>query len=111
MAVIGKLNRVITLQQKSITRDAYGAEEERWADLRTRPRVWANVMQTGASQDYRSGSDREQNTRNARFRIRYRDDVTEAMRVSYDGVYWDIEGIAEWGYRDTLELQCRADVS
>ena len=42
--------------------------------------------------------------------IRYRHDIDETMRVIYDELAWDIRGIAEFGYRDRLELLCQAEI-
>ena len=108
MAVIGQLNRRIEIQELRVIRDAFGGEIERWREL---GKVWAEVMQTGQDETYRNDADRDQAVRNARMRIRYRGDVDETMRVIYDGHAWDVEGIAEWGFRDSLLLSVRADVS
>ena len=108
MAVIGQLNRRIEIQELRVIRDAFGGEIKRWREL---GKVWAEVMQTGQDETYRNDADRDQAVRNARMRIRYRGDVDETMRVIYDGHAWDVEGIAEWGFRDSLLLSVRADVS
>ena len=73
--------------------------------------VWASVSQTGVSAKFENDSNRKLALRNSTFRIRWRDDVTELMRVVYDGLLWDIRGIAEVGLRRGLELICQTDVS
>ena len=40
------------------------------------------------------------------FRIRYRTDLTNEMRVVYDSNYYEIEDIVELGREDGLFLRC-----
>lgn len=103
----GRLDRIIELQRRAITRDSFGAEIETWAELDT---VWAHVNQTGADEAFRNESNRDQATRDARMTIHYRDDLDETMRVIYDERAWDIRGIAEIGFKDKLELLVQADI-
>ena len=79
----------------------------RWSEIE---KVWANVNQTGTSEDFENNSDRAVALRNAKIRIIWRDDVEETSRVVYDGFPWDIKGIAEIGYRRELDLICQTDV-
>ena len=90
-----------------MTRDTFGSEVVSWIDV---DRVWADVRQTGASEKYDNEAEREVGTRNAAIRIRFRNDVDESMRLLYDGLNWDIEGINELGYRRFLLLTCETDV-
>ena len=90
-----------------VTRGDFGDEVEDWVELDT---VWAHVNQTGADEAFEDSADREEVTRDARMEIRYRHDVDETMRVIYDELAWDIRGIAEFGYRDRLELLCQAEI-
>ena len=73
--------------------------------------VWANVNQTGVSEKFNNDANRTVARRNATMRIRWRDDVAETSRVIYDGLAWDIEGIARLGRRRELELFCQTDVN
>ena len=101
-------DRLIDIQQRVVTRDSFGGEVVVWDKLET---VWANVNQTGVSEDFENEANREQALRNAQFRIRWRSDVTEAHRVIYDGHAWDIEGLAEEGFHKNLLLYCQTDAS
>ena len=102
-----RLDRIIEIQRLVVTRGDFGDAVESWSELDT---VWAHVNQTGADEAFEDSADREEATRDARMEIRYRDDVDETMRVIYDELAWDIRGIAEFGYRDRLELLCQAEI-
>ena len=107
MAVIGQMKRRVEIQRKSVSRDDFGTETVSWRKVAA---VWARVIQTGVSEDFQNDADREIALRNARIRIRFRTDVDETMRVVYDDLPWDIEGISEWGFKDQLELTVKTDV-
>ena len=100
-------DRIVELQARRVTRDALGGEVEAWAEI---DKVWANVDQTGVSEDFENDANRDVALRNSTIRISWRDDVQETSRVVYDGFPWDIKGIAELGYRRELELICQTDV-
>lgn len=100
----GELDRRITLQTFSTSRDANTNEQlESWADLDT---VWAKVRMTGG-REFREGS-AEVGERKATFTIRYRSDVSQLARVSYAGEFWDIRDYRELGRLEGLELNCTA---
>ena len=103
----GRLDRIVELQERRITRDAFGSEVESWSEIE---KVWANVNQTGVSEDFENESNRAVALRNSTIRILWRSDVQETSRVVYDGFPWDIKGIAEIGFRRELELICQTDV-
>ena len=94
-----QLDRRITIQHE-VTGSGFGAVTT-WEDL---DEVWCSFMRPTAQEIYRNESNREQATQTASFRIRYRADVTEDMRIVFDGHNWDIEGILEVGRRDKLDL-------
>ena len=96
-----QLDRIITIQQLSVTRDSFGAQVETWVDL---AQVWASFTPQSAREQFRNESNIEQASNTAAFRIRYRDDLTEDMRIVHDSHEWDIEGIIEVGRRDKLDL-------
>ena len=104
----GQLDRIVSIEKPTISRDSFGSEILTWREL---AEVWANVRPTGAEERFRQDSNKEQALRRAKMRIRWRDDVYETYRVVYDGFNWDIEGIEEIGFRRELELSISADVS
>ena len=96
-----QLDRIVTIQQRSATRDAFGSEVVTWADL---AEVWARVTPRSAREQFENDANITVASNTTVFRIRYRDDLDEAMRVVYDSHEWDIEGIIEVGRRDKLDL-------
>ena len=102
-----RLDRIIEIQRRTVTRDSYGGEIEGWEELTT---TWARVNQTGADEAFRNEASRERATRDARMTIRHREDLDETMRVIYDELAWDIRGISEIDYGRHQELLVQADV-
>ena len=99
----GKLDRQIVIQVKSETPNEYGEPEESWS---THATVWAQARQVNAYQRFQSSA--ELSARVTVFRIRHLSTVTEEMRVSYDGLIWNILGIAEIERGHEMELTCQA---
>ena len=96
-----QLDRIVTIQQRTATRDSFGGEVVTWVDLDT---VWASFRPQSTTERFRNESNIEQASNTAAFRIRWRADLDETMRVVQDGHEWDIEGIVEVGRRDKLDL-------
>jgi len=75
--------------------------------------TWQTVCEVWASVDPLSGREyfyaqQIQNTISHRIRIRYRADITEAMRIKHAGRYFSIESIIDMGERrEFLELRCQ----
>ena len=104
-----RLDRIITLQSRTVTRDStFGSEIEEWTDVE---QVWANVNQTGTSEVFKNDANRTLALRNATIRIRWRPDVKETWRVVYNKLLWNIKGIGQVGFRRELELFVETDVS
>ena len=102
---IGRLNRRIVIQEKTVTRDAYGGESISWTDVAT---VWAAVLPIRGREYVAIREAGAELT--TRFVIRHRDGVTPAMRIAYGGGYYNIESVidSEDGHR-FLELMARAE--
>ena len=115
---MGRLNRIIEIQRRTVTRDSFGAETETWLTLDS---VWAEKLSTKPSERFVNESKRLVNQSTASFRIRALgadnrdvlaggvvsspDDPNELDRVLDDnGVLWDIIGIIK-GDRQYLTLQ------
>lgn len=86
----GDLDRRITIQQATSVADAFGEPIETWSDLAT---VWAEVVPLGGREFFEARQVNAEQT--ARFRIRYRADITREMRVLYDGKTYGIEAAEE----------------
>jgi SPP1 family predicted phage head-tail adaptor len=84
---ISDLRHRITLQRKTITRDAEGNVRETWTDVAT---VWATFEPMNSRQREFLEASAINAESYVRFRIRYRPDVTPDMRVVYDGRQFDI---------------------
>ncbi len=88
---MGRLNRLIEIQHRTVTRDSFGGEIETWVHL---AKVWAEKVQVKPAERFIKTSARTLNTSTAQFKILQRGDLDETMRVIDDyGVRWDIIGI------------------
>ena len=100
---MGRLNRVIEIEHKTVTRDSFGGEIEAWVTL---AKVWAEKLQVKPAERFIKTSARTVNTSTAQFKILRREDLDETMRVIDDhGVLWNIIGIVVDDRRNlTLQL-------
>ena len=99
---MGRLNRVIEIEHRTVTRDSFGGEIEAWVTL---AKVWAEKVQVKPAERFIKTSARTVNKSTAKFRILQRDDLDETMRVIDDhGVLWNIIGIIK-NDRQVLTLQ------
>lgn len=100
----GPLDRRIVIEQRSLTKNSAGGVTESWSTFAT---VWAQKM------DLRGEEFQAATRENARtiteWRIRYISGLKSEMRISCNGQYYNITGIAETGRRDgkiiTTELR------
>ncbi|MCE8523356.1 phage head closure protein [Ruegeria pomeroyi] len=97
----GKLDRQITLERKVETVAASGAVTFEWLQFAT---IRAELVQRSAD-EYLAGFG-EAEAGGAVFRVRYLAGITVADRVTFDGVAYDIDEIAELGRKRALELRC-----
>lgn len=100
---LGKLDRRITIQQKTVSRTALGDESESWATLAA---VWAEVVPTSGREYFNAQSQQMTGSKYTRFRIRYLASASKdtELRVLYDDETYDIKHIAEVGRRVALDL-------
>lgn len=101
MLAAGRMDQRVTLQSKSVTRDAVGAAVETWADDVT---VWASVRDLRARETMTA-----QQVGNAVSRIvhiRWRTGVSADQRLKFDdNRIGRIAAVSELGRKETLELQ------
>lgn len=99
----GQLDRRITIETPTGTQDTFGEFTETWATFATewaqyeplKGREQLDAMQVNADLQ-------------ARFRIRYRSDITTKMRiVNDDSLTYGIEAITQIGRREGLEILAR----
>lgn len=101
----GRLNRRITIEEKSVARDSYGGESITWSAVAT---VWAAVLPIRGREYVAIRQAGAELT--TRFLIRYMAGITPAMRVVYDGAaYYIREVIDPQDRHDHLELMTTAE--
>lgn len=100
-----KMDRRITIEQNTPTTGASGEQVPSWSTLAT---VWAQVLPVKAME--RWTSQQMQVQIDAKFRIRYRSDVTAQHRIVFEGRTYDIQGVSEVPRRRALEIVGHARV-
>lgn len=101
----GKLRERITLQDKVVSRDAYGAETITWTTVATVP---ADAIPLSGREYVAMRA--AQADISIRFRIRYLAGVGPAMRAVWRAVAYDIVECINVGARDRqIELLCRGE--
>jgi len=100
----GKMDRRLTVQVRTMTKDGAGGRTESWADAF---KCWGQVVTMTSAEAITAEADRETVTR--QFRIRYKSGITPGThRILYQLKFYNIEGIEEEGRRDSMLLTCRA---
>lgn len=96
----GRLDRRVTLQARTVTRNAQGEDVASFADLAT---VWAEKLDVRGREFFAAQQSRAEVT--TRWRIRWRGDFRSVDRLVHDGTTYDVVAPpAEIGRRDGLEL-------
>lgn len=99
----GRLDRRITLQSRTTSRDGEGSAIVAFADEDT---IWAQKLSETSSEGRRLLAVRAEAT--IVFRIRYRSSLTSQHRIYFGGRYYDIVGDpVEEGFRETLLVTAR----
>lgn len=98
-----KLDRLIAIEQKTITKDSYGADIETWDTL---VNVWAEKKDARGREFFSAAQVTSEI--DTLFRIRYLDIITTQMRINYDSKIYDIYSIAEIGRGEGLEIMAKA---
>ena len=99
----GKLNRIVTVQRETKTRTLSRGTASAWADVAT---TRAEVVQASAADFLAGFGTAQQGT--VIFRIRWRNGLTTADRIVFDGRTHEIKEIAEIGRRRGLEIRAVA---
>jgi SPP1 family predicted phage head-tail adaptor len=100
----GELDQLVTIQQRSTTKDAVGQQVETWSTFLAN--VWAAARPLRGAEFFAAGQTQAQET--ILFRIRYRDGVTSGMRVVWRGQPYALTAppVDVEGAKHTLELYC-----
>lgn len=102
----GRYDRQITIQSATETQSSTGYAAESWANLGTDPTVWAQVIQKSGREFFEA--DKVAAEVVTVFRIHYRSDLTNKMRIVYNSRNFDILEIKELGYFEALEIIAKA---
>ncbi len=88
MVAIGRLNRLITIETKTLSKDSAGFDSGTWE---TFAQAWAKVDPTGG-REFKSA---EQVTSEVthKFTIRYQAGITPSHRIDWSGRVFDIESV------------------
>jgi SPP1 family predicted phage head-tail adaptor len=98
----GQLNRKITIQSIGSSVDSIGQPVETWSTFAT---TWANIRFLNGVESVKA--DAEVSVSKASIRIRYRQDITAAMRVSYNSITYQIKAVLpDEAKRDHVDLVC-----
>lgn len=97
---LGTLDRLIDLEQATITRQPNGEEIKAWAPA---VKVWAAVQYDAGNETVDNAQ--KQAVQRVTFVIRYRSGgLATTFRVRHEGQVYDIEAVAEIGRRVGLRL-------
>lgn len=86
----GALRHYITIEQKTVTRDSYGAEVVTWS---TFAQAWAGIQPLNGRELIAAQAVQSEIT--GKIIMRYMTGVKAAMRVSYEGKYYDIKAVID----------------
>lgn len=96
----GRFDRLITIESNTATRDNIGGKVDSWA---TFAQVWAAYKPVTGIENV--NADRIEAKAMVNFIIRYRSDITNAMRINYDGQIYNIKSITELTRRAYLTIE------
>lgn len=102
MTTIGDLRDRITIQKPGGTSSWGNPDPDGWSNHVS---VWANVRHQSGAESIRSGADTS--IARASIRIRWRTDITAAMRVIHTGVVYEIDAVLPGQRRDFVDLTCK----
>jgi len=101
----GKLDRQIVIQTfTSAAANEFGEQTKTWQTFAT---VWAELKPIRARERFQSTVLRAEKAQI--FCIRYLSGLEATMRISYDGLFWNIRGITEIGRREMFEVIAEAE--
>lgn len=104
---IGKLNRRVSLQKLGPAQDAAGQSTDEWAEF---AKPWANILFVNGKEFATAGS--EASSATVSVMLRYRTDVTAAMRIVYRGAIYNILAVLpDEDDRDHVYLACSTGVN
>lgn len=100
----GRLDRRIKLESLTVTQSPSGQKKDAWTLVASD--LPANVRPISAREQFEA--DQVAAQFETVFTIRFRSDVNQKARLTYDGKVYDITGLREVGRRRWLELMAKA---
>lgn len=100
---IGSLDRRLVIKALGPTQDALGQPVQSWADVAS---VWGNVRYASGAESTKADADTA--IAKASVRIRYRADLTPAMRVHDGATVLEIKAVLPSVRRGYTDLVCEA---
>lgn len=98
----GLLNSRVVVQQQSTTQDAVGQPLNTWSTFAT---LWADVRHTSGIEAIKDSA--IASVVRASIRVRYRGDLTAAMRVIHGGTTYNIVAVLpDIGGKEYVDLAC-----
>jgi SPP1 family predicted phage head-tail adaptor len=99
----GRLDRRLTLQTRTVTKDADGGRVETWQDEK---QIWAQLIPASSNKAIVADAERESQT--VMFKIRSMTIEASENRLIYKGEKYEITGVDEDGPRGTyLKISTR----
>ncbi len=107
MTASGELDQRVRLYSRATGTNAKGERLKEWVFV---TEVWAKAVPLRGREFFDAGMQQSEIT--TRFRIRYRDSITEDMRLTWKGEPFDIAAppINVNGHGEWLDLMCKSGV-
>lgn len=98
----GTLNRRVRIEQRGENYDEAGQPIEGWTPVAT---VWADIRFTSGMEAIKAGA--ETSINKASVRIRYRRDLNAGMRLTHDGIAFNVLAVMpDLAKREYVDLAC-----
>ena len=97
-----KLDKRITFESFTDAKDDYGQEIRTWSTFAS---CWAGIKLNIGKENYIANEKVKE--RIVDFKIRWRTDLTNEMRIIYSSNYYDIQDIVELGREDGIIIRAK----
>lgn len=94
------LNRKITIQKSTVSKNDIGTVEDTWEDYKY---AWANVYVRGGDTSYLNGQELPYTT--TEFTIRYDEAMNYNYRIKFKNDYYKILHVEEMGRKEGLKIR------
>lgn len=98
--IAGRLDRRIIIQSKVEVKNSYGEKTLTWSNFAT---VWSDPVQSDGKEQ--TDNNNRSTERMVIFRVRYKDTITNDMRIVWESDYYKIEDIKEVGRREGMLIR------